>query len=281
MINQSSDDPLARAVATGRTLLFAPGDRPERFGKALSSGSDVVVVDLEDGVPLARKGEARTNVLDLLGSGSQVVVRVNDSRTPEGVQDLRALGSLSGRLVVMLPKSEDPAQVQTAIGLLPVGSSVVALIETAVGVINAERISGTSGVVRLAFGHLDLCAQLGILPANDVALSPARFAIVAASAIHGLPAPVDGVCPEFRDTDAVRRDARASLSAGFTAKLCIHPAQVSAVHLAFAPDDDELAWARMVVQSLSLDGVAQLNGQMVDRPVLLRAQALLARARPG
>jgi len=279
MTSPQPDAAAATVVATARTWLFVPGHRPERFSKAVSSGSDLVVVDLEDSVPLTDKDEARSHAVAVLARGDHVVVRVNDPRTPVGDADIEALSSASGVVVVMVPKSEDPTALRAVIDRLPSGSSVVALIETASGVANVERIAGVDGIARLAFGHLDLCAQLGIHPADQTALSPARFALVAASAIHGLPAPIDGVCTEFRELGEIRRDARASLSAGFAAKLCIHPAQVPAVHEAFAPTADEMAWAQAVVDSLAQAGASQVDGQMVDRPVLLRAEALLARAR--
>lgn len=267
--------PLVQILRAARSWLFVPGDTPDRFRKALASGADVVVVDLEDSVPDSRKALARIEVVALLRQGARVVVRCNPTDTAHGRADLDALSAPGCRPPVMLAKAEDPDAIVAAAGRGMAG--VVPLVETASGVLHAEALARCDGVVRLAFGHLDLCGQLGIRPDDDVALAPARFALLAASAAHGLPAPIDGICSEFRDIAAVTAAAVASIRAGFGAKLCIHPAQVAPTHEAFRPAPDEVAWARSVVRSLADSGVAEVDGKMVDRPVLLRAQAILAR----
>ncbi|MFF7196045.1 HpcH/HpaI aldolase/citrate lyase family protein [Streptomyces sp. NPDC008079] len=269
---------VADALGRARSFLFVPGDRPERFDRALASGADAVVVDLEDAVPPDAKEAALANATALLGRAPGVVIRVNDPRTHRGSADLAALGAAGGPVAVVVPKAEDAATVAAVLAALPPGSAVLPLIETAVGVLDARLIAAAPGVVRLVFGHLDLCAQLGLRPDDTARLVPARFALVAASAAAGLPAPVDGVCTEVRDRETVLAQARASLDSGFTGKLCIHPAQVPAVHEALAPDPDELAWALRVLELTTEDEVKLVDGHMVDRPVHLRARSIAARA---
>ncbi|MBD0735605.1 hypothetical protein BGM09_21115 [Streptomyces sp. CBMA29] len=265
-------------MGRARSFLFVPGDRPERFDRALASGADAVVVDLEDAVPPDAKEAALTHATALLGRAPAVVIRVNDPRTPRGSADLAALGAVGAPVAVLVPKAEDAATVAAVLAALPPGSAVLPLIETAVGVLDARLIAAAPGVVRLVFGHLDLCAQLGLRPDDTARLVPARFALVAASAAAGLPAPVDGVCTEVRDRETVLVQARASLDSGFTGKLCVHPAQVPAVHEALAPDPDELAWALRVLELTTEDDVTLVDGHMVDRPVHLRARSIAARA---
>ncbi|MFJ5612623.1 HpcH/HpaI aldolase/citrate lyase family protein [Streptomyces sp. NPDC093221] len=269
---------VADALGRARSFLFVPGDRPERFDRALASGADAVVVDLEDAVPPDAKEAALANATALLGRAPGVVIRVNDPRTHRGSADLAAFGAAGAPVAVVVPKAEDAATVAAVLAALPPGSAVLPLIETAVGVLDARLIAGAPGVVRLVFGHLDLCAQLGLRPDDTARLVPARFALVAASAAAGLPAPVDGVCTEVRDRETVLAQARASLDSGFTGKLCIHPAQVPAVHEALAPDPDELAWALRVLELTTEDEVKLVDGHMVDRPVHLRARSIAARA---
>jgi citrate lyase subunit beta/citryl-CoA lyase len=267
---------MIKGLRSARSWLFVPGDKPERFAKALTSGADVVVVDLEDAVQESHKAQARSEVVTLLRQGVEVVVRCNPTDTMHGEADLAALSAARCHPPVMLAKAEDPAALAAvhARGF----TAIVPLIETASGVLSVAALAGCEGVVRLAFGHLDLCGQLALCPDDDVALAPARFALLAASAAHGLAAPVDGVCTEFRDLALVAADATASVKAGFGGKLCIHPAQVAPTHEAFRPTATEVEWARSVVRSLTDTGVAQVGGSMVDRPVLLRAQMVLARA---
>ena len=266
--------PLRRA----RSFLFVPADRPERFGRALDSGADAVVADLEDAVAPAAKDAALGHVLELLTQAPGTVVRINDPRAPRGAADLAGLAGLGRPVAVMVPKAENLdvlARVQTALGP---GAAVLPLIETAAGVLAAAALAAGLGVVRLIFGHLDLCAELSLRPEDGNALAPARFALIAASAAAGLPAPVDGVCTEVRDAERVLAETRASLESGFSGKLCIHPDQVPLVHQAMAPGEEDLAWARRVLAAVDEHGVGLVDGRMVDRPVYLRARSIAARS---
>lgn len=265
--------------ATARSFLFVPGDRPERFSRALASEADVVIVDLEDAVAPAAKEGALDNVLDLLRGGTGAVVRVNDVRTQRGRADLAGLASLGVPVAVMVAKAEDAEALKAAYSALPPGSVLLPLVETARGILDVRALAQAPGVARLVLGHLDLAAELGLDPDDTLRLWPARFALVAASAAAGLPSPVDGVTTEVRDADVVRRETATSLVGGFTAKLCIHPAQVAEVHAALAPAPEEVVAAERLLAAVAGRSVAVVDGRMVDRPVLLRAEAVLARAR--
>ena len=262
-----------------RSYLFVPADRPERYAKALASGADAVIVDLEDAVAASAKDAARAALAAWLdGGGSGILVRINDAASPAFAADL-AVAARPGIVGIVVPKAEradDLAHVHA----MTRGVPLVPLIETANGIDRLREIAAVAGVERLAFGSIDLQVDLGIEGDGDELLV-FRSALVLASRLAGLVAPVDGVCTAIDDAVALDADTRRARGLGFGAKLCIHPRQVAAVHAAFAPSADELAWARRVVDAseASQGGAVAVDGKMVDRPVLLRAQTLLARAR--
>ncbi|MCW2854074.1 MAG: citrate lyase [Nocardioides sp.] len=269
-------------LAHARTLLFVPGDRPDRFSRALASGADAVVVDLEDAVHPRNKTHARAEVVSMLMSmptdATPVVVRINDPRNDFGVADLAALSRLEQPVAAMVPKCDSASVVDTVIEALGTSGLILPLIETSSGVHHVRSIAAAQAVVRLVFGHLDFCAELGLDPGDSSRLWPARFALITASAAAGLPAPVDGVSTEITDLAAIRDATAEALVGGFTGKLCIHPAQVAVVNQGFAPTDEELDWAHRVLEALNEHDVGVVDGDMVDRPVWLRANAVVARA---
>lgn len=271
---------LAVSARTAVTWLFVPGDRPERFAKAEAAGADVVVLDLEDAVAPDAKDAARDEVAAWLDRTDVLcAVRVN-AAPPLLDADLAALGDATPRLVV-LPKAEDPTLVAEVVARLPRGSRVVALVETARGVLEAPAVAAVPGVERLAFGSFDLAAELGVDPDHGPAMATARGALVLASAAAGLAAPVDGVTGTVDDTQRLSDDVAASHALGFGGKLCIHPRQVAPVAGAFAPSADDLAWARRVLDGAGDNGVAVVDGRMIDKPVVQRARRVLAAAGEG
>jgi citrate lyase subunit beta/citryl-CoA lyase len=271
-------------AALARTLLFVPGDRPERFDKAAAAGADLVVLDLEDAVAPDAKDRARDDVVGWLRStDAPAAVRVNAAGTPWHDRDLAALRDVGRAVTVVLPKAEDVASVAAVVDALTGADGVVALLETARGVLRADAIAAVPGVVRLALGTYDLAAELAVDPDDPSAMAAARGGLVLASAAAGLAGPVDGVTGDVRDADRLVADVRRAVALGFAGKLCIHPAQVGPTAAAFAPGDDELAWASRVVDAAESagDGVILVDGRMVDRPVVDRARRLLAVPRPA
>jgi citrate lyase subunit beta/citryl-CoA lyase len=266
-------------VAVARSVLFVPATRPERFDKALGSGAGLVAVDLEDAVPADDKEQARAAVVEWATSRSladRLVVRVNAVGTPWHDDDVAALASI-GPAGLVLPKAEPAAAAAvTSATDLP----VIALVETAAGVLDARATAATPGVVRLALGSFDLAAELGIDPADAGALTLTRQTLVLVSAAADLPGPVDGVHAAIgADADAgLRQELEHARRLGFTGKLCIHPTQVAATEELLAPTTEDVAWARRVVAA-AVDGVGVVDGKMVDPPVITRARRLMASVR--
>jgi citrate lyase subunit beta / citryl-CoA lyase len=268
-------------LAQARSFLFVPGNRPERFAKALASGADAVIIDLEDAVPLDAKDTARAALAQAwpdfdADQRARLLVRVNPAGTPWHAADLAALGGLPSLGALMLPKAGNPQQVEHAFSAS--GVPVLPLIESAEGVGQMDAVARAQGTLRLGLGHIDLQADLGLSCGPDEAeIAPIRVALVVASRRAGLPAPVDGVTTATTDADVLTRDAQRSRRFGFGAKLCIHPAQVAGVHQALAPTDAECDWARRVLaaETAAGGGAFSVDGKMVDPPVLLLARQIL------
>ena len=277
--------PGSSPLSLARSFLFVPGNRPERFAKALASGADAVIIDLEDAVPLDAKDTARNALRNAWTAfdateRARLLVRVNPAGTPWHAADLAALGGLPGLGAVMLPKAENAQQVEHA--FMASGVPVLPLIESAEGVGQLDAIARAQGVLRLGLGHIDLQVDLSMSCGPDEAeLAPIRVALVVASRRAGLPAPVDGVTTATTDADVLARDAQRSRRFGFGAKLCIHPAQVAGVHQALAPTEAECDWAERVLAAevLAQGGAFSVDGKMVDPPVLLLARKILQTAR--
>jgi len=261
---------------TPRSFLFVPGNRPERFAKACDSGADAVILDLEDAVAPEDKARARDAVADWLRPGLPVVLRINGVESPWFAED-SALAAQPGVAAVMLPKAERAEEVAA---LLAQGCrKVLALVETAAGFENARALARTSGVQRLVFGSIDFQLDLGI-DGEQEELLMFRSGLVLASRLAGLPRPVDGVSTALDDTAVIATDATRARRLGFGGKLCIHPRQVQAVNAAFSPSQEAVLWARRVLAAAaaSAGAAVAVDGKMVDRPVILRAQAVLAEA---
>ena len=258
-----------------RTYLFVPGNRPERIAKALATGADAVIVDLEDAVPPAEKEAARAAVADRLSAQSPVLIRVNGADTPWFADDLR-LCRAAGVAGLLLPKAESIDHVREASAQSGPDRTILPLIETARGFEGMRHLAGLAQVQRLVFGSIDFQADLGI-DGEDTELLYFRSELVLVSRLAGIQAPVDGVTVALNDPDRLRVDTLRGKRLGFGGKLCIHPAQVAAVDACFAPTTEDIAWAEKVVQAAAAsDGAAvALDGKMVDRPVILKAEQVL------
>ncbi|MFY3936976.1 HpcH/HpaI aldolase/citrate lyase family protein [Achromobacter xylosoxidans] len=265
-----------------RTALFVPASRAERIPKALASGADAVIVDLEDAVEHLAKASAREALCDFLGTQPQarVWVRINDASTSWHDDDLKACRGKPAVAGILLPKAESLAQVRH---VAQTGLPVIPILETARGILNAAEVAGTPGVARLAFGSLDYGLDLGVAPDTagaETVLDQARVQVLLHTRSAGLAPALDGVFPGVEDQDGLSAAAARALHMGFGGMLCIHPAQVPVIHAAFAPDPAELAWARRVVDAHrdKAAGTFMLDGKMVDAPVITRARRVLAQA---
>lgn len=256
--------------------LFVPADRPDRFPKALASGADAVIIDLEDAVSPDRKGAARaalSGARDLLsGAASRVLVRVNAVGTPWHRDDLAAASALPLAGIV-LPKAESAADVAGA--ARAAGVPAVALVESARGLAAARDTARAAA--RLAFGSIDFAGDLGCAHSRE-ALLGARGELVLASRLAGLAGPLDGVTTATGDAAAVEDDARHAAGLGFAGKLLIHPAQVLPARAGLMPSADERAWAERVLAAGRDGGAVAVDGAMVDAPVRLRAEGIVRRA---
>jgi citrate lyase subunit beta/citryl-CoA lyase len=257
-----------------RSYLFVPGDRPERLDKACAAGAGQVIVDLEDAVAPGAKDAARDAVASWLRAERPVALRINGAGTPWFERDL-ALAERPGVAAVMLPKAERADELARVAAAVP-QAALLPLIESARGFAALNDIARAPRVQRLVFGSIDFQLDLGIAGDDDELLH-FRSGIVLASRLANLQPPVDGVCTSIDDEPALRAASLRAQRLGFGAKLCIHPRQVAVVEAAFAPSAQELAWARRVLEAAHAAGGAAVavDGLMVDKPVLLRAQRLL------
>ncbi|HEX4137996.1 MAG TPA: CoA ester lyase [Bryobacteraceae bacterium] len=260
-------------MSAPRSYLFVPGNRPERFPKALASGADAVIIDLEDAVPPAERAAARANVAAWVSPERCVFVRVNGAQT-EWFRDDVAMCEKAHVAGVVLPKAERVEDVQT------IGKPVLPIIETAQGFWNVSGLAHASNVQRLMFGSIDFQLDLGINGEGEELLY-FRSQLVLVSRIAGLPAPVDGVTVVFDTPDAVRADTQRARRLGFGGKLCIHPKQTPTVNECFGPTAEERTWATRIVEAAVTAGGAaiQVDGEMIDRPVIARAEAILSQVR--
>jgi citrate lyase subunit beta/citryl-CoA lyase len=268
-----------RGVAV--TYLFVPGNRPERFDKAFAAGADAVILDLEDAVTPDDKGRARANIREWIDrhpeAAPRVVVRINDAATPWFAADLELLRA-GGIGFAMLPKAERGEQIAAVAAALGASGRVLPIVETAQGLENVEAVACAPGVQRLVFGTLDFGVDLD-LSGDERGLVYPSARIALASRCAGIELPVAGVTPAIDDDARVRADLAFARAFGFGAKLCIHPRQVGVVREAMQPTPDEIAWARKVLEAAGRsDGAVQVDGKMVDRPVIQKAQAILDRA---
>ncbi|OYX15166.1 MAG: CoA ester lyase, partial [Rhizobiales bacterium 32-66-8] len=228
-------------------------------------------------VGVAEKDSARAALAAACPRSGTVLLRINARGTPWHEADL-ALARTLPLAGVMLPKAESSADMAAVREALGTGVPLVALIESARGLAAARSIAATPGVVRLAFGSIDFAADLGCAHTRD-ALLLARCELVLAARLAGHAGPIDGVTTDVNDAALIATEAAAAVELGFAGKLLIHPKQVGPAMTGFAPSEDDIAWARRIVESLAVGGaVVQVDGAMVDAPVRLRAERILARA---
>lgn len=274
------------------TGLYVPGSRPDRFDKALATGTELLILDLEDAVGPDAKDAARDAVVAWLrelysaaGDALPVIqVRINAADTPWHDADLAALAGLPAAVEIRVPKVETADELH-AVALAGGSRPLTPILETARGVENALAIAEHDAVTRLALGESDLRSDLGIGTGPDAepAITHARVRLLYAARAAGLDAPMLSAYPAIRDLDGLRADTLRGRALGATGRVAIHPSQLPVIAEAFTPHEDEVAWAAAVVVALeaSGDGVARLpDGAMVDPAMRGRATRILARATP-
>jgi citrate lyase beta subunit len=264
------------------TYLFVPGTHPLRFEKALNSGADNVIVDLEDAVSVEEKGQALENTIVELKKGLSrpIFVRLNTIDSPwfdenvNGLVELAESGTTSLKGIV-LPKVETAASLESLRALFPEHIQIVGLVETAVGVHNAVEIAAAAGLTRLAIGAVDLSEDLGAEKDSSI-IDFAYAQVVIASRIAKIMPPLASPPMALRDPAAIETNARRLRGMGLGGHLCIHPDQVAPIHAGFAPSSQEINWAARVMDSVG--GAVQVDGEMVDKPVRDKAARILAEA---
>lgn len=267
------------ALTAGPALLFCPGDRPERFDKALER-SDAVILDLEDAVAPAAKRAARGNLIDAELDADRVIVRVNPVGTDDFRDDLTALAQTDFRMI-MVAKAESAKKLARAIDPR---FTVIALCETARGIQAAERLAALPLVAGLMWGAEDLVASIGGTSSRDSGgvyrdiARHARARVLLAAAARGKTA-IDAVYVDIDDSAGLRAEAADAAASGFGAKACIHPSQVTAIREAYRPSPAEAEWAEAVLKAAESErGVFRFRGNMVDEPVLRHARSVRSRA---
>jgi citrate lyase subunit beta/citryl-CoA lyase len=264
----------------GPAILFCPADRPDRFDKA-AARADAVILDLEDAVAPADKAAAREALASHPLDPATTIVRVNAFATEDFEQDLASLAKTS-YTTVMLAKASNAAEVEALRAF-----DVIALCETAAGVVAASEIAAANHVVALMWGAEDLVASLGGTSSRRAdggyraVASHARSAVLLAAAANDTAA-IDSVFLDIPDLAGLEAEARDAVASGFAATACIHPSQVSVIRDAYTPTGPEVDEARAILEAAGTErGVFRFNGRMVDEPVLRHARTVVARSSEG
>jgi len=281
-----------------RSMLFVPGDRPDRFAKAIASGADAVIFDLEDAVTPEGRPQARHDIAEYLRKGSRDVplwVRINPVDSDDALADLAAIvpAAPDGILLPKARSGDDLHRLDHWLEALETGHEpgrepikVIALVtETAQALLNgASFATPPARVVGYSWGGEDLAADVGASENRkstgefEFTVRFARASCLLMAAAAGVAA-IDTIDIEFRDAAAVERRARESRRDGFVGKLAIHPAQIAPIHAAFSPSVEEVEWARRVIEALANapgKGAVALDGKMIDRPHQKQAERILA-----
>ena len=268
-----------------RALLFVPAVRPDRYPKALATGADSICIDLEDGVAFGAKDEARDAALTLFAdrepTHAELVLRINDPKTDLGQADVAAVRHAAIRPdALMLPKTagaDEIVEVESALADVLPDLPLIVMVETARGLAAAEAIAtATPNVAAVFFGAIDFSADVGCAVAWD-ALLCARSRVVLAAALAGTSA-LDSPFMDVPAVETLAEECRRVRRLGFTGKAAIHPTQVAVIQDAFSPADDEIQWARKIVEAYAQNrgGVLLVDGKLIERPVIAAAERTLA-----
>ena len=266
-----------------RSILFTPATRLDRLPRALASGADLVILDLEDGVGETDKGAARTAVASLAsqgfdGAADKLGLRINTLSSERGIRDMAMLlDCATWPSVLVLPKVNAAAEVAQAVALIATRETrLLITLETARGIACAHgTLSGAPKSALVGYGSADHMAETGGTMQPE-SLAWGRAQVVNAAASAGIPA-LDGVWLDYTDEAGLVAEARLVQSMGFSGKIAIHPDQIGPINAVFSPTAEEVETAREMVAAAKAarGGVFSFNGKMVDAPVLARATRLL------
>lgn len=255
---------------TARSFLFVPATQPERFLKAQNSTADTIIIDLEDTVSLDDKAIARRHIADFdKHTAKRFWVRVNNDGQLSA--DLTALNRLQNLAGIVLPKVETTDPIATAFSALQL--PIIAVIETAKGMVNLPAIAQSKGVLALGFGLLDLGKSLGVVQGSqgaDTVFNQLRSQLVIYSSVYGLARPIETIFPNFKDTDTLAKTATHAYEMGFGGQFAIHPTQTDPINHAYQPSDDERAFAQKILAHYHATSelAFAIDGIMVDLPLI-------------
>tara|TARA_R110002096_G_scaffold20690_2_gene67937 strand:- start:34130 stop:34966 length:837 start_codon:yes stop_codon:yes gene_type:complete len=263
-----------------RALLFVPASRPDRIHKALATNADMVCVDLEDGVDLDSKDSARESLLAFLSSANfdadRLSVRVNNPVSDLGQQDLMAIAGLHQPVKrLLLPKVADTETIEAVSEVCPHVEESIVIIETSKGLSNVFALAAHQKVSAVCFGSADWSTEVGCSMEWD-ALLYARSRIIHAAA-EGGSAPIDGAWLQLDDEEGLETESRQLRSLGFLGRIALHPRQITAILRSFTPDASTIEQAKQVLEASAQNstGAFQINGLMVDEPIIRRARRVL------
>jgi (S)-citramalyl-CoA lyase len=266
-------------AAAFASLLFVPGDRPDRIAKAFATDADRVCIDLEDAVGPDAKDGARRDVLALLPTldPARAMLRINALTSADGLRDLLALAEATTLpATIMLPKTGGAGDIAILSSMLGDRARLIALVETIEGLDAVEAIAAAPGVAGVMLGVADLSAELGCALAWEPLLG-ARIALVKACAHAGV-LPIDGPHVDLTDHDGGADEARRSHALGFRSKAAIHPAQLPGIHAAFRPTPDRIAHARRAVAAFEASGgrATRFEGRLLEAPIVRQLRQVAA-----
>jgi len=264
-----------------KTWLFVPATRIDRVGKAFASGTDAVIVDLEDAVAGANKVQARKDLQVYYNSQAYqpIWVRINKAGSEEFFKDVVLCQKMPNLAGVLLAKAEQASDIESVHQLTDL--PVIALIETALGLYQIDSMAKSAGLLAFSYGFLDLCNDLQVhvgTAAADVIANQIRYQLLLTSKVHQLLAPIDTVYTDFNDGKGLGQRVQLWSQMGISGMLCIHPKQVATVKQSLQPTDADIEFARRVIEEYERSGQAvfKIAGQMVDAPVIERCRQLLS-----
>ena len=269
-------------ISVRRSFIFTPGLNPDMFPKAIASGADMVCIELEDGIAIKDKDEARKNTIEALKtlevkSCVELVVRVNCQRTKFGLLDLEAFISSKLKVkAIMLPKVKTPDEIKFIDDLLTdcnLDTDLHVIMETNEALQNIYEIAHSSKrIVALYFGGVDMAAELRV-PNSYENLLYARSKLVHAGASVGIDV-IDVPYLDLEDMDGMKKEAELVRDLGFTGKGSIHPKQINVLNEIFTPSKEEISKAKKIVDQFSESdtGLVVIDGKLIEKPVLREMQ---------